>query len=106
MLKVKKLNSSAAGVPKLDFKAAYNEFAEAIIKYVLPALSVDDMDYRVQNVKGTEKDPRVLIEFLPVDSEMNTSKSASVLVAVSYSEIGLELAAKELREAEQRDWDL
>lgn len=100
MSRVRRINSSTNGPRKLNYQAAYEEFAQAIIEYVRPVIH-GKIKYRIFNAGTNLNRPVVKLEFT-ITSDQGTE--LEVYIETIYSEAGLQIAAHELIE-EWEDWD-
>ena len=102
MSRVRRINSSSTEgrVRKLNYQAAYEEFAAAIIEYVRPVIH-GRIKYRIFNTGTNLNRPVVKLEFT-ITSDQGTE--LEVIIPVTYSEAGLQIAASELIE-KWEGWD-
>lgn len=100
MSRVRRINSSTNGPRKLNYQAAYKEFADVIIQYVRPVIH-DKIKCSIFNAGINLNRPVVKLEFT-ITSDQGTE--LEVYIETIYSEAGLQIAASELIE-KWEDWD-
>lgn len=100
MSRVRRINSSTNGPRKLNYQAAYKEFADAIIEYVRPVIH-DKIKCSIFNAGTNLNRPVVKLEFTITSSQ---GAELEVIIPVTYSDAGLHIAASDLIE-KWEDWD-